>query len=187
MNRLTVAGAWLWCVVSALVYYIVLLPLTLAGFFLVPIAFIFAEWRESRIYPGRHILAAPDWLFIYGNEQDGFIPEPSHIPAYYAEWRFRFARWLPDGVRTFILAYLWAAWRNKVSNIRFLGWPKIRSGDELEVVAGGSNWYIIRSGWLMLWLWARPESRTFTQAGARIDKAWSKFGVNFTIRLNGRY
>lgn len=106
-----IAGWFLLAAVVWLLYFILMTPLILLGFLLVPLALWRAatSFRKSQRYPGRMVLS---WKWpvmqLWGNEEDGicgssngFWPAPT---TYWGAWK-----------QTFI----WSAWRNSVGNARW--------------------------------------------------------------------
>ncbi len=98
----------LWALLSATLYWLATIPLALLGFVVVPFAIWFGVSRPSNL-TGKLIVTAPNWLALWGNEQDGFDPEWA-VATIYKGWP------------TFWRRYSWAAWRNKVRNLSFVPW-----------------------------------------------------------------
>jgi hypothetical protein len=168
-----------WAVLQSAVAWLVGLPLDLLGLLVVPFAILFGH-NQVDITGTRIIYSAPKWLWLWGNQQDGYDPRDEDIPYQYAEWRREFGIKKYPRLRQFILRYLWAAWRNKTSNVRFLGLVVPKKPIKKIV---GKNYVITTSGWLTHWLWTRKKS--WTAFGARLDKGWTKYGTNFAMRLRG--
>lgn len=175
-----VALRWTWCILCAVAYQLITLPLDLLGFIVVPFAILFGVRRKSRIYPESEIYTAPDWLGLYGNEQDGYDP-PWAVNTIYKGWP------------TFWRRYSWAAWRNKSSNKRFITWLHPPPDPERIGFIQGRNWWICWQGWAHNWQWVRKDS--WTEIGWRYEPKdaqgvqandWRRFGCGVAFRLNGR-
>ena len=82
------------------------LPFTVIGFFIVPIAILFRKPDVS--LEGKLIVNAPRWLWLWGNDEDGY--EPAYYVAMTPEWN------------RYVRMWVWAAWRNSFNNIRFIRW-----------------------------------------------------------------
>jgi hypothetical protein len=173
-----------WAGVSTILYDLAVLPLDIIGLFVTPVGIVLSKRRPSQVYPDRVIRVPPRWLWLWGNEQDGYDPADSSIPIGYVLWRRRFFERNPTPFRRFILRYLWAAWRNKTNNFRFLGLFKPTKPIDTEFVG---EWTISRSGALTLVYREWPEKRRFTKIGARITADWAHEGVNFAFRWKAGY
>jgi hypothetical protein len=92
-------------VLNVLCWQVIALPLMVIGWFLVPIGLVFEHCERSRI-TGKIIWCPPRWMWLWGNDEDGYRPE---------------------GYDTFWKAYQWSALRNSVNNLRFVNWisPKL--------------------------------------------------------------
>jgi len=85
------------------------LVLAFVGLFLVPIAIIFGHWEEPRwkspwTPQDDEIWNAPRWLWLWGNDQDGY--KPSWFDAHRPQWPAWYRWWH------------WGAIRNSVNNLR---------------------------------------------------------------------
>jgi hypothetical protein len=162
-----------WAVVAATLYKLAFAPVAIAGFVLVPLAIWFGVTRPSRL-TGRLIFTAPDWLSLYGNEQDGYDPEWA-VTTIYKGWP------------TFWRRYAWAAWRNKVRNLPFvpsLAWlhePPTRATFDVRNVLG-VRVEIWRAGWMCELKASR--SGWFLDVGPRLDQGFEQ--VSWAFRLIGR-
>ena len=165
----------LWAILTTTVYWVAMIPLYLAGFVLVPFAIWFGVSRASRI-TGQRIFTAPDWLAVFGNEQDGFDPEWA-IQTIYKGWP------------TFWRRYSWAAWRNKVRNLSFVPWLAFlhRAKGELvtrEFKRGPLLFRIRTRGWM-------TELEYFTATrfgdiGPRLDQPDAWGGISWAYRPWGK-
>lgn len=103
-------------VISWTTYEVLSGVLMLAGLILIPVAIAYRQWVTSPLpmfdeygrpaTQPRLITTAPSWLWLYGNDEDGFCPEWYRVlhPAWHP-WR---------------LMFMWAAIRNPVNNLRFI-------------------------------------------------------------------
>jgi hypothetical protein len=87
-----------WCLM-----WVLLLPMWVLGLVLTPIGIIFAQKSVSR-----GTLDPPRWLWLWGNDQEGY--DPRWYQIYRAGWPRWFRMWE------------WAALRNSVNNIRYVPW-----------------------------------------------------------------
>jgi hypothetical protein len=88
----------LWCLI-----WVLLCPLWVVGLFLTPIGIIFAKKSATG-----DILNPPRWMWLWGNDQEGY--DPRWYQIYRAGWPRWFRMWE------------WAALRNSVNNIRYVPW-----------------------------------------------------------------
>lgn len=167
--QLKVIAKAAWAVVQASVINLAQVPLDVLGAVVVPFAIWFGH-DQPDITGTKTIFSAPKWLWLWGNQQEGY-DAPKSLELHPTMGAFK-RRWL------------WAAWRNRTSNFRFLGWFKPTK--PVKVLSGG-NWKITTSGMLAHWLWDHPEKKKFTAFGARIDKEWSAYGANFAWRPYANY
>lgn len=158
-------------VASTIVYWATTLPLDIIGAAVaVPLAILFGK-EQPDITGTKTIYSAPKWLWLWGNQQDGYDPEWA-VQTIYKGWS-KFRR-----------RYSWAAWRNRTSNLRFLGLFKpTKPIQEIR----GKTWHVQWSGWLTEWFWDHPSKSKFTKFGARLGPEWTKEGTNFAFRLYARY
>ncbi len=160
-------------VVQFLVIWLFFLPLTVLGFFLVPLAILF---RRSEVSPitGALIVNAPSWLWLWGNDQEGLLPEWYRIYRPTWPWWFR--------------AWEWAAWRNSANNLRFVRpWNPPLVPENVEKL--DSEWLTVMwDGW-------RHRAIVYTDKavflfGWKLDVTywpdeatdWRKYGVGFGFR-----
>jgi hypothetical protein len=206
---ITIAFRWTWCILSATAYQVLTNPyftafvsLAVAGvsrllggywqkfvlfagaylafyFALSLAAVLFAVRRPSRIYPELEILTAPKWLHILGNEQEGYDSP--------------FAKSLHPTWKPFIRRFVWAAWRNKTSNVRFILWLHPAPEPERIGFIQGRNWWICWQGWAHNWQWVR--SKSWTEIGWRYEPKdaqgvaetdWRQYGCGVAFRLRGK-
>lgn len=133
-----------------------------------------AGWRESRIGGGR-IFTCPDWLFLFGNEQEGYLPQ------WYVERRKGWPWWL--------VAFEWAAWRNKLRNLPFVPWLKWLHVPKGQLVMSrrvifGVEVRTRQRGWMV-------EVEYFTRTrfgdfGPRLDQPDEWGGVSWAFRPWGK-
>jgi len=146
--------------------------LALSGFVMVPFAIWFGVTRPSRL-TGRVIFTAPDWLGVYGNEQDGF--DPANAATLYEGWP------------TFWRRYSWAAWRNKIRNAPFvkaLAWLHVPKGP-LIVSERRVRKVLLRTrqrGWMIEFEYV--GRRRFGDFGPRLDQPFKQ--VSWAWRPWGR-
>lgn len=165
----------IWALLTGLAYLLATIPLTVAGFVLVPFAIWFGVERPSRI-TGRPIFTAPDWLGIYGNEQDGFDPAWA-VETIYKGWP------------TFWRRYSWAAWRNAIRNLCFVDSLAFLHRPKGELVTrerkmGAVTFRIRYRGWM-------TELEYFTATrfgdfGPRLDHPDAWAGCDWAFRPFGR-
>lgn len=164
----------LWNATKALIfaslYKVAMGGLALAGLFMVPFAIWFGVTRPSRL-TGKTIFTAPDWLEIFGNEQEGYDSP--------------FALSLYKGWPTFWRRYAWAAWRNKIRNIPFvpaLGWLHTPKGP-----LGTTEYHLVfrirKRGWMTEFEYVGPER--FGDFGPRLNQPFKQ--VSWAWRPWGRY
>lgn len=161
-----------WCLAFALlhetVFYLTLFPL---GLILTPVAILFGREVVSPI-TDQSILTAPRFLWLWGNDEDGFDP------PWYANANPSWSRWRR--------MWVWAAWRNPVNNLRFVRWlyapPVLGQVQMVEwrgwlVLWQGWRTRIVSPGW-KLTVGFKYDTRDVTQACAD----WRRYGVGFGIR-----
>lgn len=165
-----------WALLAALLYKLAMVPLVLAGFVLVPFAIWFGVHRKSRI-TGVDIFTAPDWLDLYGNEQEGYDSA--------------FAKSLHPTWPTFWRRYVWAAWRNKYRNLPFwrpLRWLH-RPNPDSSLKSRAWTWRGVRfrvswRGWMTEFEWSRGSR--YGDFGPRLDQPDSWGGVSWAFRPWGK-
>lgn len=163
-------------VILAAAYKLAFAPVAVLGAVLVPVAILFGVTRTSRL-TGRTIFTAPDWLSVYGNEQDGYDPEWA-VNTIYKGWP------------TFLRRYSWAAWRNKVRNLPFvpsLAWLHVPPTEDIKVTSwtkGRLSVEIHESGW-MVELKASYKDR-FLDIGPRLDQPREWGAVSWAFRPFGK-
>lgn len=133
-----------------------------------------ARWSQSRIGGGR-IFTCPDWLFILGNEQEGYLP------PWYVERRRNWPWWL--------VAFEWVWWRNKARNLPFVSWLKWLHVPKGELITTsrklfGADIRIRKRGWMV-------EVEYFTATrfgdfGPRLDHPDEWGGVSWAFRPWGK-
>ena len=138
------------------------------------VAVLFGKWRVSRL-TGDLIYTAPDWLFVLGNEQEGYDSE--------------FAKSLHPTWPKFARRFVWAAWRNKARNLPFLNglqrwhFPK----GPLEVIekrAGGVLYRVRKSGQMIEVEYI--GTKYFGDFGPRLDQPEEWGNVSWAFRPRGR-
>ena len=173
MSDATLAMRAALTIAFATLYWLATIPLALLGFALVPFAIWFGVTRPSQL-TGKPIFTAPDWLALWGNEQDGFDP-PWAVASIYKGWP------------TFWRRYSWAAWRNKVRNLCFVdalsflhthGTVSIR-----EVEFGG---VLVRVRWSSWWMneLEYVAGKRFGKFGPRLEQPFNR--VSWAMRPWGR-
>jgi hypothetical protein len=87
-------------------YCLMNIVLIVLGFIAVPLAIEFGNWQMSNV-KGILIYTAPRWLWLWGNDEDGYLsPEVfRHAKPTWSKWYTMFE---------------WAAIRNNVGNLRFI-------------------------------------------------------------------
>lgn len=105
------------------------LVLTVIGFFVVPLALALARQRITPYSGGEYIWVPPRWLWLWGNDQEGYDPR------WYQIYRPTWHPWLRR--------YEWAAWRNPVNNLRFVKWLRPTPG-KARLHWGGSAMFLTR-------------------------------------------
>ena len=167
-----------WCrmVLAALgwlVYEAFFIPCWIAGFLVVPFAIAKRTSQRSPIFPDRTIVNAPSYLWLWGNDEDGYSPP----------W---FAARTPN-LPPILRMYLWAAWRNPVNNARFIKWahPPQRAEKVQWLVRG--NFTLIWQGLLYRLIWTNSK-RWFSigwkySAEKKDAQRWQAHGQGFGIRF----
>ena len=157
-----------------LAYNLVTLVLQVVGFLLVPIAIWKAVPTISPI-TGKAIVTAPRWLWLFGNDEDGYNPEWYEV--YELTWPWWWRQWV------------WAAWRNPVNNLRFVTW--LHPPPVVGKVHYRTYWRFtfLWQGWATRLVWISPKGHWLTVGWKYwIDDAtvpctdWRRFGVGFGTR-----
>jgi hypothetical protein len=176
MQILTITARLLWCVATATAYKLTTLPLTVAGFFVVPFVIWRAEWHTSPL-TGERIFGVPSGpLFLWSNAQDGLDP-PWAVESIYKGWP------------TFWRRYSWAAWRNSIRNLPFvpwLSWLHLPKG-ELRVTEWtwrGARFRIRARGWMTEFEYF--TAKRFGDFGPRLDQPDAWGAVSWAFRIAGR-
>lgn len=163
----------IWCLLFAAVheavFYLTLFPL---GLLLSPVSILLARPQVSQITCLR-ILNAPRWLWLFGNDEDGFDPEwyrKAH-PTWPRFWRM----------------LVWSAWRNPVNNLRFCEWlyaPPVLGRVQIKQIHG---WLLLWQGWrcrivspawrLTIGFKYQPEDALYA------CQDWRMFGCGFGVRF----
>ena len=183
----------LYCIPVALAYQVATNPFVLApllalfGYWeagtvllavyllLCTLSIIFGVHRKSRFEPYIPIFTAPDWLFLFGNEQEG------QDPFWYQMKHPKWPKWLR--------AFVFCAWRNKLRNLPFvscLSWLHKPVG-ELRVYHAaflGSVFTIRVRGWMVEMEEVRVKY--FADIGPRLDQPDHWGGVSWAFRPAGR-
>lgn len=158
-----------WATVSALAWWVVTLPLDIIGAVVVPFAIWFGHEQDD-ITGTKKIFSAPKCLWLWGNQQEGYDP-PWAMETLYKGWG------------TFRRRYSWAAWRNRTSNLRFLGFLKV-DPTKVKVTKQGNHTIWQYKGWV-LWEWLRKKR--YSKLGLRMTQDWTAKGTNFAVVFNRKY
>lgn len=163
---------FLWLALTVILYECIALPLAVLGLFLVPLAIAFRQLEPARAAPGRVITNAPRWLWLWGNDEDGYQPD------WYAAAHPQWSAWRR--------MYIWAAIRNSVNNLRFVRalhpppnparYRTWRRGVVTLIWQGWASRLIVneRTWWLAIGWKYDPDSE---------PAYWQQFGCGFGIRL----
>lgn len=163
-------------VCAVLRWVLVVLP----GLFLVPVAILFSQDKLSPVNPGRFIRTAPDWLWLWGNDQEGYIPS----------WYLQYKGWAKQPYwMLYWHMYVWAAIRNPGNNLRFVRWLNPKAVREKLYYYYGPGIKVLRykcfyrimihtrdGGWGLLAGWKFPFPGDSWQV-------WQKLGTGFGVRL----
>lgn len=138
------------------------------------LAVIFGQWRVSRL-SGDLIYTAPDWLFVLGNEQEGYDSE--------------FAKSLHPTWGKFARRFVWIAWRNKARNLPFvesLNWLHFPKGPTqvFEKTSKGILWRVRKRGWMIEVEYV--GKKYYGDFGPRLDQPQEWGGVSWAFRPRGR-
>jgi len=155
-------------IVQAAVWWAVSLPLGILGLAVVPLAIKYGKVQKD-ITGTKNIFSAPRWLWLWGNQQEGY-DSPKSLA-------------LHPNMSTFKRRWLWAAWRNKTSNLRFIGLFKVDPSKVKSETKG--NHTVSSYKWMCCWEWRRKTR--FTKLGARLTQDWARYGTNFAVDLNHKY
>lgn len=142
------------------------------------VAVTFRVRRKSRL-PGLEsatIETAPGWLFLFGDEQQGWLPD-----WLVAEWR----KWVPR----WWVAFSCCCWRNKLRNLPFLRclkWLHKPTGTlRIKEAKLGSVTIIMRTrGWMTEIEYI--SAKRFGDFGPRLDQPDQWGGVSWAFRPFGR-
>lgn len=160
-------GALTW-----VLHFLITMPLVVSGLVIVPVAYLTGQWQPSYI-TGKPIYNAPRWLWLWGNDEDGYLPE--WYAAAHPSWG-RFRR-----------AFMWAAIRNTVNNLRFVLWLNPPQRVDLVRWETWGHFTFVWQGWRSrllyssdsLWVgigW-KYEPKAVSATG------WQAYGQGFGIRL----
>lgn len=150
------AAAWLlaaWCAAHAL-------------------AVALSRWTLSPL-TGLAIRTAPRFLWVLGNDQDGYLSRWGLHPT----WRW------------WAVAFAECAWRNKLRNLPFVSWLRwlhVPHGTLItrEVQVLGLTLRMRARGWMTELEWI--AGRHFGDIGPRLDQPDAWGGVSWAFRLWGR-
>lgn len=148
--------------------------LVLPGYFLVWLAILFSREEASPV-TGRAIINAPRWLWLWGNDQEGYLP------YWYSVKYHPRLHWV-------LRAYLWAAWRNPANNLRFVKWINPPADPEKVKISNRGNLSLLWDGWRYRILWY-PKPRVGVLVGWKYSMfpeeyaPWQSQGVGFGIRI----
>jgi hypothetical protein len=184
----------IWCLLTATVYqvatnpYVLAVLLTLAGHWeagavllgtfllLCAVAVTLGVRRDSWLVSGEVIFTAPTWLFVFGDEQQGWLPQ-----FLVDKW----PRWAPH----WLIAFCCCAWRNKLRNLPFvhgLRWLHRPSGQlhQSNVAIGGVVLRVRCRRWMTELEYFRGNR--FGDIGPRLDQPDSWGAVSWAFRPWGR-
>lgn len=154
------------------------------GLLIVPVAIMFRQVIPSPI-DGRPITTAPDWLWLWGNDEEGYCSQfakDNGPPAWVAKLITSpsFSMWW------------WAAIRNTVDNLRFVRWLCPPPDKNRIQFLQGAWWALTWQGWLhhltvikfgyeftVGWKYY-PSDKAVTNEAAY---GWRRFGCGFALRL----
>lgn len=146
--------------------------LVLLGLFLVPVAIKLGSWWKSPIN-GQSIYSAPRFLWLWGNDEDGYKP------AWYRLITPTWSEWTR--------MYAWGAIRNPVNNLRFIKClhPPQRA-DRVHWIMRG-NFIFVWQGILSRLIY-RSEKYEFSigwkyEPEAKDAEGWQAYGQGFGLRL----
>lgn len=164
-------------------YTLLMTPLILLGFLIVPFAICGMRFRLSTQYP-RTVLAFPTWAWLWSNEEDGINGSANGFwPASATGWAL------------FKQVFAWSAWRNSVGNAR---WTRLfgMTVDPKQVVFLSTGImgldvmkrgpYVARQGWRyelrfpwnathFCWIgWRIAQQTTVTKGVGFAFQPWSK-------------
>lgn len=153
----------------------------LAWFAVNALAVLTATARISKL-TGAPIITARDWLFILGNEQDGYYPQ--RAVAAHPKWPL----WLVGLVE--------CAWRNRLRNLCFwkpLAWLHAPPAPDLKSLGGWLGAYGELSiamhwcGWRTELQWSYAPRRWFGDIGPRLDQPAVWGAISWAFRPVGKY
>lgn len=175
---MSIALRIIWAWLTFIVYNAMTLVLQIIGFVFVPVA-IWLSVEEVSPVTGRTIRNAPKWLWLWGNDEDGYDP---------LWWIIARKEWRP-----FRRMWIWAAFRNPVNNLRFIKCihPPPIKGKVTVIVRyhAWGRWELVYQGWAcrMNFYAKRWEFRIGwkyeTWDVAVACKDWRRFGVGFGTRF----
>lgn len=166
---------WIRFLFSAVTWLLYLIPwiiLTLLGFIVLPIGWWFGRWRASPIVPGRMIFSPPAWLWLWGNDEEGYCPVD--YASAHADWS------------AFKVAYTWATIRNPVDNLRFVTWLcQPQRADAVRWATRGA-WTLVWQGWRARLIYTGTKRSLWLgwhyYPAAKDAEGWMAHGCGFTIK-----
>lgn len=153
----------------------IFVPLAIIGLFAVPVAIV-CRHSEWSLITGQWITNAPRWLWLWGNDEDGFCSVEARR-HYRPNWPLALNMWW------------WAAIRNPVGNLRFIQslYPPPEA-DRIRFLIAGS-WVLTWQGWrhhlewhvgghiyTIGWKYYPTDANPFAELG------WRAHGCGFALR-----
>jgi hypothetical protein len=154
--------------------------LVIPGLLLVHLAIKYRVTRKSRIrWFDTVIITAPDWLWIYGNEEDGYWPQ----------WWVDECHELHPDWTAYKIMYWWAAIRNSTNNVRFIKFlhPPPRTGGVGWLTIGKLT--LVWQGLFSRIIW--EDDKRWIAAGWKYEaeydqsialEGWQRYGCGFGVR-----
>lgn len=145
-----------WALLTWIVYEAICMPLYVIGLFACVVAVEFGHYERSPI-TGLMIYTAPDWLWLYGNIEDGYQSDTVMrlLPKTWTLWR---------------TMYWWAAIRNPLGNLRFV--RALHPPQRADLVRR-----ISRGDWMLVW--QGPFSRLIWNNKNRINRTGPWFAIGW--------
>lgn len=157
------------------VLFVIRLPLWILGFFIVPIALLFAKEDKSTLNDnGWSMKTLPKWAWFWGNDIDGCYGDHS------GRWMNRDS-YFKNG-RLFLNQFVWCAWRNPVNNLRQ---TKLFSADFADMTSMGYfgqevvNDRFYEDGYHLVWI----KRDNFLQCGIYYTRQWGSSAYGIRLRI----
>jgi hypothetical protein len=165
---------FIWAFFTFAVYQVLMIPLNLLGFIVVPFAIWFGRVQPSVF--GTPIFSAPRALWLWGNQQEGYDSD--------------FAKALYPGWSTFWRRYSWAAWRNKTNNVRFVKFFHPPPDPKRIQFKVRKRWILCWQGPFYRFEYTWPSGALTTigwrykpsDIGGLAEDDWRRFGCGFGAR-----